>query len=73
LADGNTATDGCIDKLLHGASQKYFTIRCGCRGNLTAPSAFRTNNAQPEGLALAAIEPYMLTANYIRENQISPE
>jgi hypothetical protein len=65
LADGNAAANGCIDRLLHGASQEYFTIRCGRRGILTAPSAFPANNAQPEGLALATIEPYMSVANCI--------
>jgi hypothetical protein len=36
-------------------------------------AAFDPNNAQPEGLVLAAVEPYMSVANYISENRINPE
>jgi hypothetical protein len=73
LAKRNAAANGCSGKVLHDALQKYFTIHCERRVFLARPSGFRTNNAQPEGLALAAVEPYMSVANYISENRINPE
>jgi hypothetical protein len=69
----NAAAKGCIDMPLHGAWQKYFTIRCRHGRILTGPSKSRPNNAQPRGLALAAIEPYISVANDIPENRISSE
>jgi hypothetical protein len=62
-----------LAKMLHGASQKYFIIHCEHRIFLARPSGFPANNTQPEGLVLVAIEPYMSVANYIPEDQISPE
>jgi len=73
LAQRSDAANGCNGKILHDAPQKYFTIPCEHGIFLAKPSGFRPDNAQPEGLVLAAIEPYMSVANYICENRISPE
>src|SRR4029077_18342086 len=58
--------------MLATLSQEYFTIPWERRAFLARRSGFRPNNAQPKGLVLAAIEPYMSVANYIPENRISP-
>src|SRR6202035_2891557 len=55
------------------ASQKYFTIHCERRIFHAWPDGFRANNAQSEGLVLAAIEPQISVANCISENRISSE
>jgi hypothetical protein len=73
LAQRAGAAKGCIGEMLHGASQKYFTIHCEHGIFLARASGFRPNNTQPKGLVLPAIEPYMSVANYIPENRISPE
>jgi hypothetical protein len=73
LAQRNDAANGCSGKILHDTPQKYFTIPCEHGIFLAKPGSFRPDNAQSEGLVLAAIEPYMLVANYICENRISPE
>jgi hypothetical protein len=73
LAQRNDAASGCSGGMPQDASQKYFTIHCKHGVFLARPGGFQPNNAQPEGLVLAAVEPYMSVANYICENRISSE
>jgi hypothetical protein len=69
----NPAAKSCIGRTAHDVAQEYFTIHCQCREFLASASGFRANNAQPEGLALTAIAPYISKRNAFQKNRISPK